>query len=283
MKVLALVASARKLGNSEILAKEMLASLPDDVEKAMIRLTDLEIRHCNACYACLPEDKDCVIQDDLSFLIDAIKAADAVIIAAPCYFLGEHTMLKLIGDRMIALLSKSRQFAGKRCVIAVSYGIDGWEGYAREATINFARFMHLDVLGDMLIRATGPGEVVQPAVLDAARQLAARLLTGERQLPNTAFCTCELCGSTLLQLTPTGKVACRMCQAEGTLRQTADGFNIQFAKPEHYRFSPEGMDEHAERLMAARNQFIADRQQLNLLRKPYQKYDWWLKPDNKKI
>ena len=67
MKVLALVASQRKLGNSEILAKEMLSALPDTVEKEMIRLTDLEIQGCKACYACLAEETGYVIQDDLHF------------------------------------------------------------------------------------------------------------------------------------------------------------------------------------------------------------------------
>ena len=33
MKVLAIVSSARKTGNSEILAKAMLAALPDSTEK----------------------------------------------------------------------------------------------------------------------------------------------------------------------------------------------------------------------------------------------------------
>ena len=38
MKVLAIVSSARKTGNSEILAKAMLAALPDSTEKKLLRL-----------------------------------------------------------------------------------------------------------------------------------------------------------------------------------------------------------------------------------------------------
>lgn len=114
MRVLGLVASARKLGNSEILVKEMLAALPDIVEKAMIRLPDLNIDQCRACYACLGADKSCVIADDLSFLLDNIRTADAIIIGTPCYFLGTHTSLKMIGDRLISVLQNGDEFTGKK-------------------------------------------------------------------------------------------------------------------------------------------------------------------------
>lgn len=103
MRVLGLVASVRKLGNSEIMVKEMLAALPDDVEKTMIRLSDLNIGQCQACYACLPPNKSCIIDDDLPFLLNNIRRADAVIIGTSCYFLGTHTSLKVIGDRLISV------------------------------------------------------------------------------------------------------------------------------------------------------------------------------------
>lgn len=276
MKVVGLVASPRKLGNSEILTKEMLASLPDEVEKVMIRLTDLDIRQCNACYACLPEDKQCVINDDFAFLLEHIRQADAVIIATPCYFLGTHTTLKLIGDRLISLLQQAKEFAGKKCVVAVSYGIDGWEGYAREAAVNTARFFHLDVVGTMLVQAASPGEVVKPEILDQARSLAAMLISDGQQATNSPVHACPLCGNTLLQLAPSGKVICRMCGADGQIEVIAGEVKVHFATPRHPRFSPAGMTEHGKLLEAVKDQYIAERQELNKLRKPYQQYNWWV-------
>ncbi|WP_371367499.1 hypothetical protein SRRS_14170 [Sporomusa rhizae] len=280
MKVLGLVASPRKLGNSEILAKEMLASLPDEVEKMMIRLTDLDIKQCSACYACLPEDKDCVIKDDLGFLLEQIKAVDAVIIATPCYFLGTHTTLKLISDRLISVLQQAKEFAGKKCVVAVSYGITGWEGYAREAAVNLARFFHLDVVGTMLVHAASPGEVVKTEVLDQARRLASALVTGEQEATRLPVHACQLCGNTLLKLMPTGEVKCPMCGADGKIEVNEREFTVQFAIPRHNRFSPEGMTEHGKTLEAIKNQYIAERHELNKLRKPYQHYNWWIKPES---
>lgn len=278
MKVLGIVASARRLGNSEILAKEMLSSLPEQVEKTLIRLTDLDIRQCTACYACLPEDSRCVIKDDLEFLFEHIRQADAVIITAPCYFLGPHTTVKLVSDRLISLLQKAGEFSGKKCVVAVSYGIEGWEGYAREATVNLAGFLHLDVVGTMLVKAASPGEVVKPEVLAEARQLAAALLSGVPVQSTADLLSCEDCGSTLLQLSLNGKVECRMCGLHGKLEVEGEKTHICFDMRQHKRFSPEGMTEHGKLLEAVRDEYIAQRQELNKLRKPYQAYDWWVKP-----
>ncbi len=282
MKILGLVASPRKLGNSEILVKEMLASLPDEVEKTMIRLTDLDIKQCNACYACLPEDKECVIQDDLGFLLEQIKSADAVVIATPCYFLGTHTTLKLISDRLISVLQQAKEFAGKKCAVLVSYGIEGWEGYALEAAVNAARFLHLDVVGTMLVHAASPGEVVKPEILDQARQLATSLVSDGRVTNSSSVHACQLCGNTLLQLQSTGAVKCRMCGADGKISIAEGELTVQFAIPKHQRFSQEGMSEHGKILEAIKNQYIAERHELNKLRKLYQNYNWWIQPKSNK-
>ena len=278
MKVLGLVASPRNLGNSEILVKEMLASLPANIEKEMIRLSALAIQPCKACYACLPDDKSCVIKDQLAGLLDKIKQADAVIIASACYFLGSHTSIKTLSDRMISVLANSADFSGKRCVTVTVYGIPGWEGYAREMVNNFARFLHLHVVGDMLVQAASPGEAAVPAVLEQARQLAAALIdpAGEAVPTATTILACKQCGSSFLQLQPSGKVRCVMCNATGELSSSADGYSISFAEQDHIRFSPAGMAEHAARLEAEKTHYIANRRDFYERRKAYEGYNtWW--------
>ncbi len=277
MKVLALVGSPRRLGNSEILAKEMLAALPADAEKEMVRLTELRIEPCRACYACLPAERGCVIEDDLAFLLARVKAADAVVIAAPCYFLGAHTSVKTVGDRLIAILANSAEYAGKRCVTAVTYGIPGWEGYAREMVMNFARFLHLEVVGSMLVQAASPGEAARPEVLAEARALAGRLLAGGADVSLPGVCTCRRCGSSLLQISPDGEVRCPMCDARGRLRAAGAGMAVEFAPDGHGRFSPAGKDEHAALLTAIKERYLATRSELFQLRKPYEGLDLWVK------
>ncbi len=277
MRVLALIGSPRKLGNSEILAREMLAALPAETEREMIRLTEFDIRPCRACYACLPAEKGCVIEDDLAFLLDRIKAADAVIIAAPVYFLGAHTSVKAVGDRLISVIANNADYAGKRCVTAVTYGIPGWEGYGREMVLNFARFLHLEVAGSMLVQAASPGEAARPEVLAEARALAGRLTGGGADLSLPGVHTCRDCGGSLLQIAPSGAVRCVMCDARGELKAADGEVAIEFAAGDHERFSPAGKGEHAALLEEIKRHYIAEREELFRRRKPYGTPDWWVK------
>lgn len=71
-KVLGLVVSNRKLGNSEILVKEIMGNIPEECNRELIRLTDLEIKPCKACYRCLQPDNACPVRDDFNFVIGKI-------------------------------------------------------------------------------------------------------------------------------------------------------------------------------------------------------------------
>lgn len=283
MKVLALVSSARKLGNSEILAREMLASLPGEWEKSLIRLTDLKIEPCKACYVCLPSGANCVIKDDFNWFLAQVREADAIILGAPCYFLGGHTMLKLLGDRMISVLQDGEQYVGRKCAAVVSYGVEGWDGCSREAVMSFARFLHLDLTGIQMVRAANPGEVVKDEVLAEARELAQTLLPGAEvkkaaTVGERENLACPSCGSSLLQVSRNGRVRCPLCDCRGRISSVESAVRVAFEVPRHNRFSPEGMKEHGERLERIKEEYMANREELAALRKPYRTEVNWLKP-----
>ena len=285
MKVLAIIASARKVGNSEILAKEMLAALPESVEKKVLRLEECRIEPCRACYACLASGTDCIIPDDLVSILHEIQEADAIILASPVYFLGMHTRLKLLCDRLISVLNEGEKYAGRRCVVAVPYGVKGWQGYGVEATVSVARFLRLDVVGVLPVQAANPGEAVQPEVLSRARELACRLLPkNETELPaeyednvrqttHAGDIACSACGGGIFRIAKTGQIQCVICGTAAKLEisETAENAAIQCAwkQSEQFRYSAAGMAEHAQRLEKIKAEFIARRQELLALRKPY--------------
>ena len=279
MKVLAIVASARKTGNSEILAKAMLAELPANVEKSLLRLDELTIEPCRACYACLGAGKECVIDDDFKRFLAQVKAADAVIIAAPVYFLGMHTRLKMLCDRLISVLNEATEYTGRRCVVAVPYGVEGWQGYGVEATMSFARFLHLDVVGVLPVHAANPGEAARPEVLAKAAELARRLLPESAEAPlmdglpsEPAAIACTACGSGIVRLNEAGEAHCVLCGAIGRLQLASSSeqkLTCQWQVPEHFRYSPAGMTEHGERLESIKQDFIARRHEMAELRKHY--------------
>lgn len=280
MKVLGLVASARKLGNSEIIVKEMLKSLPDNWDKKMIRLSDLRIDQCKACYACLPQGKDCILQDDLNFFLSRIREADKVIISAPVYYLGQHTSLKLINDRMIAIQNdSSKYFRNKQCVIVIPHTIPDWEGYAREATMHFARFLGLNVTGTLIVNKTLPGDVLDDDSLTKIREMATSLVdnsTVDFRDPELVYC--PECDSSLLQIRRNGGWRCVMCGAASDWEVNEGEFLMNGSPSEFKRFSREGMEEHGHILTDIKEEYIRRRKEVAANQDAYKEINYWLKP-----
>lgn len=281
MRVLGLVASPRRVGNSEIIVQEMMNMLPEDWEKEMIRLNDLRIDLCKACYACLPKEKRCILNDDLNFLLDRIKAADKVIIAAPVYSLGQQTTLKLVNDRMISIQNNGEEyFTGKQCVIVIPHVVKDWEGYAREATMHFARFFGLNVTGVLTVRAVLPGDVANAETLDKIGTLAKSLVdnsTVDFSDPEKVYC--PDCGSSLLQISRKGKWRCVMCASEGEWSVNDGDFALSWSPGDHRRFTLEGVKIHGGVLTEIKNEFIRRKEQVALIHKKYKNCDLWVKPD----
>ena len=102
-RVLGLIGSPRKLGNCEIIVKEVFKNLGENWECGLIRLTDLKIFQCTACFVCIEQGKNCNLEDDFNFLLEKIMESESVIISAPCYSLGPAGVIKLIQDRLLIL------------------------------------------------------------------------------------------------------------------------------------------------------------------------------------
>ena len=65
-KVVALIGSPRKLGNSELMAKEISRHVVESHTLQLIRLPAMEIRPCRACYTCLFDERGCPQEDDFA-------------------------------------------------------------------------------------------------------------------------------------------------------------------------------------------------------------------------
>lgn len=99
MKMLVVLGSPRKNGNSETLAKRVA----DGIEKGggqveYIRLNDLNIRPCQGCGGC-EKTGNCVLKDDLTPLFEVVDAADRLLLVSPVYFYGVSGQCKIFGDR----------------------------------------------------------------------------------------------------------------------------------------------------------------------------------------
>lgn len=282
MRVLGIISSPRKGGNSELAAKEILNTLPDSWEKSLINLNELNIKTCTACYGCVPEGVKCKIKDDdLDFLIRHVKHADKVVIAAPAYMLGGHTMMKRVLDRLISLVSDYKLFHPTDCVIAVSYGFDGWEGLSKEDAVLFARKFHLNVIGTELMLATLPGDSVKGENLEKLHHLAALLENGREGLPeptSTAL-ECPFCSSTALHIHPDGKLRCCVCAGEGKLVQGENGLKMEYDPSFNHHLTHKSLDIHADYLTEKKQLFLDTRKEIKALQAKYADLDWWVRPE----
>ena len=271
MHVLGIIASPRKLGNSEICVKEILRSLPKEWEKEIINISQLHLEPCRACYACLPKGKDCVIDDGLALFLAKLRGADRVVIAAPVYFLGEQTAVKLLTDRLISILNEGeRYFLNKPCVIAIPHAIKGWEGYAREAMLNFAAFLGLKVLACRVMNKMLPGDVVDAEGLNILHTLATALQQNkETKWSSSAELLCPICHSSLLQVRQDKSWHCVMCDSQGLILESDGKLHLTVTSEESLRYSPEGLAQHGQVLLNVNKEFIKRRREVIMHLKPY--------------
>lgn len=109
MKVLGIVGSTRKGGNTEILVREVLdAAKTKGAEAEMVFLSKFQLSPCNACHVCdRTSPPICTIKDDVEKLTGLMVKADGVIIGSPVYYGGVTAEVKIFIER-VGYLNRAR-------------------------------------------------------------------------------------------------------------------------------------------------------------------------------
>lgn len=108
MRIVGIVASPRKGGNTEILVGEALASAKEmgaDVE--LLTITGKNLAPCDGCEACRKTGR-CIVNDDMQEIHSKLLTTDGVVFGTPVYFWGVTAQAKAIIDRTYALLGSKR-------------------------------------------------------------------------------------------------------------------------------------------------------------------------------
>jgi multimeric flavodoxin WrbA len=124
-RVLVLLGSPRKKGNSALLAEKIASGAKKAGAKIeTVFLHALDISPCESCFHCQkPRSKGCSINDDMQPLFRKMVEADAWVIASPVYWFNMSAQTKIWMDRSLALSAYEKEpFTGKRIAIAMSYG-----------------------------------------------------------------------------------------------------------------------------------------------------------------
>ncbi|GAB4262577.1 MAG: hypothetical protein Kow0092_12980 [Deferrisomatales bacterium] len=276
-RVLAFIASPRKLGNSEILAKEIARHVPEPHELRLLRLSDFDLRPCRGCYACLFSEEGCVIQDDLAAVCAEILAADAYIVAAPAYLLGPPAVLKRLMDRWLSLYPHAETLWGRPAVGVTVAGVRGREGYTPLGVESFLKLLYADIKATRVLYGALPGEVFyDPANRQAAARLG-RALFGEREEePGPA---CPVCGGRTFRFLGAGRVRCMLCSNEGSIAGDDGNLQLQVETGEHEFFtSLEAAVAHREWLKGMKGRFLEERGRLKEITRPYLDEGTWVRP-----
>jgi multimeric flavodoxin WrbA len=104
MKVLGIVGSPRRNGNTEILMNEILRTTREaGCDTEIFLMSEKQVAPCDACGSCFKAGS-CVIEDDMQELYAMMARADAIVFGSPVYFGSVSAQCKAIMDRMFALL-----------------------------------------------------------------------------------------------------------------------------------------------------------------------------------
>lgn len=114
IKIIGIVGSPRVGGNTEYIVTETLKTIEKDgVETELVRLSDKEIRPCDACLSCRTKG-DCWVEDDLKQIFNKMMNADGIILSSPVYFGSATPQMKALIDRAGYLsVAKGRVFENK--------------------------------------------------------------------------------------------------------------------------------------------------------------------------
>jgi len=126
MKILGIVCSPRKDGNTETLVREALQAAGEaGSETELILIADKKIAPCDGCNACF-KDGVCKIKDDMQMISEQLEKADGIIFGSPIYFYNVTAQAKAVIDRTypLALHGKLRNKVAGTVAVAGNMGIE---------------------------------------------------------------------------------------------------------------------------------------------------------------
>lgn len=254
MKILGVVASCRKLGNTEILVKEaLMAAQEKGAEVDIIRWNDYSIFPCEGDAQCLFGTKVCKFKnkDDFDYLLNRLYEFDAVIFGAPCYFLEVQAIIKQFIDRLFILFSQPSKMTGKPGAIIVPYATRGWTSLAFLQPTLLMLQLGMNIVDKKLIHIQGVSE----ASADEPAQQKARLIgeeiyeavsTGDHSYRGDPG-ICPVCHErTINILSDNETLECPICAIRGKLLVENGRIKVNFPQEQlkWHRFSEQSIYRH---------------------------------------
>ena len=273
--VLGLVGSARPWGNSELLVRQVLhGAQAEGAAIQILHLADLRLQSCTGCIRCVIDAKPCPLDDDMAWLVDTLRAADGLVLAAPTYFLGPAAAIKLVVDRLLMVTGRVDEALPppRPAVTIATAGLEGWRGITLPYLNALVAAFGYWPIESLTAVAPGPGEVLLDGEL-MAQALAAghRLGRGEMDPAPTPPNVCPVCRCDAFVLGG-DRAICPICGEEAVVEHGPGGLHLCFhpIAGDDRRWTPEGLRRHmVEWVMATGPRFLTHRAEIQERRRPY--------------
>ena len=252
MKVLGLVGSYRRLGNTEILVKEaLMGAEAEGAEVEILRLTDYEIQPCRGDALCLFGSKLCHIQDDLNYLLDKLNESDGIILGTPVFVLESTAIIKQFLDRILFIGSFYSKLRDKPAAIIAPYATRGWTSYAflQPNMVFFClgmKVIHLALIHAQDVRDVALHERSLAKVNNIGRDVAKAVKTGDTTYRGEPG-ICPICNDTNIRiLKDMETVECGTCAVRGKISLNGNKIQVNFKDEDikRHRWTKQNINTH---------------------------------------
>lgn len=276
MKILGL-SFGKKDANCDILSKEALYGAREmfpDAEITFINTQRLTIDRCTGCGVCSTrlekgQDNDCIVKDDFQMIEQAIREADAVILAAPVYVLQPVGQFKNLVDRFSCrhdvsainwVLDKRKKGelpgeAGtfpenrlrKRAVSYISVGgevTDNWTSMGCASLHLFGFPVMMNVVSNYNANCMGiiGNPYLDEELIAHMHEIGKRTADAVGKEENEIAYygpkgsgICPVCHQNLLTVNGTTSVGCPICGIEGKISIDGNSLKVDFSKQQQAR------------------------------------------------
>jgi multimeric flavodoxin WrbA len=133
VKAVGIAGSPRRAGNSATLLRVALQGAEvAGAETKLVHLNDLTYRGCQGCAEC-GQGGECILQDELTPVLAALRETDIWLLASPIYHDGLSGQFKSFFDRCAAWEGENRLPGKRRAAMIITYMEQTREDYLQVA------------------------------------------------------------------------------------------------------------------------------------------------------
>lgn len=172
-RIVILVGSMRKGGNTDLLAKAFAEGAGKTNIVEIVSVADYRVNPCIGCNSCFARiGNQCFQEDDMAVIYEKLRIADIVVIASPVYFYGISAKLKAIIDRLHTPMRNGFQIKKLALLLVGAATLPELFDAIKLQYQLALNFFHLEDAGMVLVRGVKDiGDIKETQALEEAYNL----------------------------------------------------------------------------------------------------------------